>query len=419
MNVCDAIVVRNLGKKYRLGMTLSHDTVRDQVAHVVRMLWTRGHGVRNPPPDKGILWALKDVSFNVKCGEVVGIIGANGAGKSTLLKILSQITEPTEGEIAVRGRVGSLLEVGTGMHPELSGRENVYLNGSILGMRKYEIDAKYDAIVDFAGIHDFMGTPIKRYSSGMRVRLGFAIAAHLEPEILVVDEVLAVGDAAFQRKCLGKMRDVSSAGRTVLFVSHNMAAIQALCGRAILLRAGRLVLDGSVAEVLAEYAGTDRDLAPMTDMSAHPHRLPGSVPVIHRFSMKDRYGQEQAQFRLGSEMRFEILLKSESVHDGIRVGIHINNGIGVRVLTFNTAYQWNQPVRLDKDLMLRCDWPEACLVPGRYQVVLSVFHHAQMLDRLEPAAAFRVLPSDVYGTGKLPPERDGVFVPKAVWHTVD
>ncbi len=262
------ISVRDLGKRYKLGATFSHDTLRDRLAHGTKSLLSR-LGVSGAPASQPVnpvnvdsegdptsaaeIWALKDISFDVKRGEVLGIIGANGAGKSTLLKILSQITEPTEGEVRLRGRVGSLLEVGTGMHPELSGKENVYLNGAILGMRKAEIEKKYDQIVDFAGIAKFMSTPIKRYSSGMRVRLGFAIAAHLDPEILVIDEVLAVGDAVFRRKCLGKMEDVAHQGRTVLFVSHNMMAVRALCTRAICLKKGMIVLRSGTEEVVDTY----------------------------------------------------------------------------------------------------------------------------------------------------------------------
>jgi lipopolysaccharide transport system ATP-binding protein len=208
---------------------------------------------RKDESDSDVYWALQDVSFNVKEGEVLGIIGRNGAGKSTLLKVLSRITEPTHGRVSIRGRVSSLLEVGTGFHPDLSGRENVYLNGTILGMTKREIDKKFDEIIDFSGVEKFLDTPIKRYSSGMKVRLAFAVAAHLEPEILIIDEVLAVGDADFQKKCMGKMEDVAKGGRTVLFVSHNMAAIKALCNKGIVLQAGSVAYDGPVDGAIEKY----------------------------------------------------------------------------------------------------------------------------------------------------------------------
>jgi lipopolysaccharide transport system ATP-binding protein len=248
------IQVDRLSKRYRLGTIGGKRLVDD-----VNRWWARLRGKDDPlskvgtvpssarqPPSSEMIWALKDVSFEVKQGEVLGIIGRNGAGKSTLLKILSRVTGPTSGEVRVKGRIASLLEVGTGFHPELTGRENVFLNGAILGMSKAEIRAKLDEIVEFSGVEQFIDTPVKRYSSGMTVRLAFAVAAHLEPEMLIVDEVLAVGDSAFQNKCVGKMQDVAGEGRTILFVSHNMAAMQSLCNRAMLLDAGQLVSTGNV-----------------------------------------------------------------------------------------------------------------------------------------------------------------------------
>lgn len=252
------ISVENLSKVYRLGQIGTGTFSRD-----LNMWWARARGKSNQllrigETDHGNiegedLWALNDVSFNVEKGEVLGIIGKNGAGKSTLLKILSRVTAPTSGKIKVKGRIASLLEVGTGFHPELTGRENIYLNGAILGMSRKEIDSKFDEIVNFAEIEKFIDTPVKRYSSGMYVRLAFAVAAHLEPEILLVDEVLAVGDADFQKKCLGKMGEVAKEGRTVLFVSHNMAAIRNLCNRAILIQRGQIGCDGDVADTIASY----------------------------------------------------------------------------------------------------------------------------------------------------------------------
>jgi lipopolysaccharide transport system ATP-binding protein len=256
-----AVHVEKLGKLYRIGSTQTrYKTLRDHVMqafispmHRVARFWQGHPGV---PRDKTI-WALKDVSFDVQQGEVVGIIGHNGAGKSTLLKILTRITEPTQGSADIRGRVGSLLEVGTGFHPELTGRENVYLYGAVLGMKKAEIDRKFDEIVAFAETEEFLDTPVKHYSSGMQVRLAFAVAAHLEPEVLIVDEVLAVGDARFQRKCLNKMQDVGQHGRTVLFVSHNINAITRLCERAILLESGQVVDDGPSQQVASGYLASD------------------------------------------------------------------------------------------------------------------------------------------------------------------
>ena len=250
-----AIRVRNLGKKYKLGGPQEkYLTLRDAMVNTMKAPFKRFH----PAPPSEEFWALKDVSFDVEQGEVVGIIGRNGAGKSTLLKILSRITTPTKGMVELHGRVGALLEVGTGFHPEMTGRENIFLNGSILGMKKTEIEQKFDEIVKFAEIDKFIDTPVKRYSSGMYVRLAFAVAAHLEPEILVVDEVLAVGDAGFQKKCLGKMGDIGREGRTVLLVSHNMPSIVNLCQRAILLNAGLAVTDGPACEVVQHYLAKAR-----------------------------------------------------------------------------------------------------------------------------------------------------------------
>src|SRR5687767_14048181 len=248
-----AIRAENLSKQYHIGARMANKTLREALASTFRapMRWLE-------PKSKSVentLWALDNVSFEIKHGEAIGIIGRNGAGKSTLLKILSRITKPTKGRVKMNGRVGSLLEVGTGFHPELTGRENIYLNGSILGMRKREIDRKFDEIVDFAEIEQFLDTPVKRYSSGMYVRLAFAVAANLEPEVLIVDEVLAVGDAEFQRKCLGKMEDVVEQGRTVCFVSHNMAAIRFLCSTASLLDGGRIIAEGYVETCVAVYFG--------------------------------------------------------------------------------------------------------------------------------------------------------------------
>ncbi len=248
-----AIRVENLSKRYRIGEKVPYKALRDEITRLFTAPFRKLKNPSAPKGENGHIWALKDVSFEVKRGEVVGIIGRNGVGKTTLLKLLSRITEPTEGYAEIHGRVGSLLEVGTGFHPELTGRENIYLNGAILGMRKQEIAEKFDEIVSFAEIGKFIDTPVKRYSSGMYVRLAFAVAAHLEPEILLVDEVLAVGDIGFQKKCLGKMGDVAKEGRTVLFVSHNMGSIQDLCDRALLLNEGIVVLDGPARATVRKY----------------------------------------------------------------------------------------------------------------------------------------------------------------------
>lgn len=280
----DSIIsVENLGKRYIIGHELKHDTLRDRIAYGITS-WAKQLVKRQEAtPEREEFWALNDISFNVKRGEVMGIIGRNGAGKSTLLKVLSRITEPTKGKITLDGRVASLLEVGTGFHPELSGRENIFLNGAILGMSRAEIKRKFDEIVAFAEVDRFIDTPVKRYSSGMYVRLAFAVAAHLEPEILIVDEVLAVGDHEFQQKCLGRMGDISKSGRTVLFVSHNLEALRSICQTGLLLESGRVKAVGEASEVIAKYHRPQSELEAtfpikkdkpcITSVSVDPKRL--------------------------------------------------------------------------------------------------------------------------------------------------
>jgi lipopolysaccharide transport system ATP-binding protein len=253
-----AIRVEGLGKRYRIGETVGYKTMRDAMAHFVRYPFKkmrRSGLTADIAPHKEYLWALKDVSFEVKKGEVVGLIGRNGAGKSTILKVLSRITYPTEGAVDMYGNVGCLLEVGTGFHPELTGRENIFLNGAVLGMKRVDVTRRFEEIVEFSGVRKFLDTPVKHYSSGMYVRLAFSVAAHMEPEILIVDEVLAVGDTEFQKKCLGKMNEVAGQGRTVIFVSHNMEAVKNLCTRGILFREGKVVLDGKINDVVTGYLG--------------------------------------------------------------------------------------------------------------------------------------------------------------------
>ncbi|MGI8835644.1 MAG: ABC transporter ATP-binding protein [Pyrinomonadaceae bacterium] len=272
------IVVENLSKRYRIGARQTHTSLRDTLAAGLSVPLRRLRNLR--VGSKETIWALKEVSFEVERGEVLGVIGRNGAGKSTLLKILSRITKPTKGHVELHGRVGSLLEVGTGFHSELTGRENIFLNGAILGMTKRDIEAKFDEIVAFAETGEFLDTPVKHYSSGMTVRLAFAVAAHLEPEILIIDEVLAVGDFAFQKKCLGKMNEVARGGRTVLFVSHDLSAVNALCNRAILLHEGALVRNGPTREVTAYYLDTANKLYSAITWVDFDHKKSGDVQLL-------------------------------------------------------------------------------------------------------------------------------------------
>jgi lipopolysaccharide transport system ATP-binding protein len=356
------IEVEGLGKRYSLGQRESYKTLRETLSKVfaapIRAFSRHGDQHVQPPPE---FWALRDASFEVTEGEVVGFIGRNGAGKSTLLKILSRITEPTEGSARMYGRCGSLLEVGTGFHPELSGRENIYLNGAILGMSQTEIQKKFDEIVEFSGIEQFLDTPVKRYSSGMYVRLAFSVAAHLEPEIMIVDEVLAVGDAEFQAKCLGKMSDIASQGRTVLFVSHNMSAVSRLCSRAILLDGGRILEDGPVDEVAGHYLqsdlGTtaerhwrDSDLAPQSDAV----RLLGVRVRRAGGETSDTY---DIRDKVGLEIEYEI--KQSAV---LSPNFHVYDGQGNCAFVVNDSYcaEWAENAREPGT------WRSTCWIPGNF-----------------------------------------------------
>jgi homopolymeric O-antigen transport system ATP-binding protein len=328
------IQAEGLGKRYQINAFQRYDALRDSLAAAIsapaRLVSSvvRRTGASDRAPRREPFWALRDVSFDIDQGEIVGLIGRNGAGKSTLLKVLSRITEPTAGTATLHGRVGSLLEVGTGFHAELTGRENIFLNGAILGMRRAEIGRKFDEIVEFAGIGRFLDTPLKRYSSGMEVRLGFSVAAHLETEILLVDEVLAVGDVDFQRKCLGKMRDVTSEGRTVVFVSHNLTAVRGLCPRAILLRGGHLEADGDTDAVIAMYLadtmggqsavveGEELDRQAHTTLSPeHPQ----PIFQVRRIALLDLQGTPRSTFR--SDEAFEIVVAYEVRESASGMGI--------------------------------------------------------------------------------------------------
>lgn len=411
------ISVRGLGKRYQLGETFAANTARDAIASGVRRLLGRRRTVT--PANVTEFWALRDVSFDVDEGEVLGIIGANGAGKSTLLKILSQITEPTTGEVRIRGRVASLLEVGTGFHQELSGRENVFMNGAILGMTQAEIRRKFDEIVAFAGVESFIDTPVKRYSSGMLVRLGFAVAAHLEPEILVVDEVLAVGDAAFQSKCLGKMEDVSRSGRTVLFVSHNMAAVESLCSRAVLLRHGQLALDRDTEAAVREYATAVDAPAYDVDLTHHPSRVISVQPALARLQVLDATGTVAKGLVVGKPATFRVELQAQPGLVSPAVAIHVYSIFGQRITSLHTRYQAqfvpSAASAAGTGTVFECHWPLLQLSPGRYRLVVGLDAGGQQVDRIEPAVTVDVAAGDFYRTGRVPLGRDGVFWPFVHW----
>jgi lipopolysaccharide transport system ATP-binding protein len=366
-----------------------------------------------------IFWALKDVTFNVNQGDVIGIIGRNGAGKSTLLKILSRITTPTEGAVTVRGRMASLLEVGTGFHPELTGRENIFLNGAILGMRKTEITRRFDEIVAFAEIEKFLDTPVKHYSSGMYVRLAFAVAAHLDPEILVVDEVLAVGDLSFQKKCLGKMGEVSRGGRTVLFVSHNMAAVENLCGRAVVLHQGKLCFDGSSKDAIQHYLNslsTVSGTGHIVDLDGVGDRRSIVGPLLKRLEFLTENEQPLTEgLPVGSRLKVKVYFDLPKAIANFNVALGFNNSYGQRIFTAHSLFE---PHRSDKEhngpQVFCCEIPSFTLMPGEYAVKVWLDLNGKEADAIEDAAKITVLESDFYGTGKMP--WNGTMVLKHRWY---
>jgi lipopolysaccharide transport system ATP-binding protein len=389
------IVIEKLGKKYSLRHQVGESYVafRDVIADRVKALFRRGSKDARRATSYEEFWALKDISFEVKPGEVVGIIGRNGAGKSTLLKILSRITEPTEGRARVRGRVGSLLEVGTGFHPELTGRENIFLNGAILGMTKAEIRRKFDEIVDFAEIEKFLDTPIKRYSSGMYVRLAFAVAAHLEPEILIVDEVLAVGDAGFQKKCLGKMQQVSDVqGRTVLFVSHNLGTVKALCKTGILLKEGRLDYLGNVSEAVERYLGACDSQSSKGSLEHLPRPYFTGEARLQYVSISGENGEPAYSATIGEpiniRVQWEVIKPIPNAmieiglldQDGRQITQSFSSDNGRSFLNLNPGVQ---------EIRLRID---DLIFPGRYSILVGIHkENGETVDFVERALDFEVL----------------------------
>jgi lipopolysaccharide transport system ATP-binding protein len=396
-----AIETRELAKRYTLGTgRRGYDTLRESIVATTRGSLRRIARRPEPAADLETLWALRDLSLEVQHGEVVGLIGHNGAGKSTLLKILSRITEPTSGWAEVSGRVGSLLEVGTGFHPELTGRENIFLNGAILGMRRAEIRRQFDEIVAFADIERFLDTPVKRYSSGMSVRLAFAVAAHLESEILLVDEVLAVGDAAFQRKSLGKMGEVAREGRTVIFVSHNLAIIQALCSRGILLEGGRTIADAAVDEAIDSYLRTleqaaSDDLLARTDRDGRGWE--GSL--ISGLSIRDSGGG--ADVVVGGRP-VQIAVEVTETLPMMECRLTIVNSLGQPIATLDSEVSAPTDLR-DGELgpRIECDVEALPLLPGRYRIDVVLKGRRQIQDGLQAAAFFDVEPG-VMGERPMP-----------------
>jgi lipopolysaccharide transport system ATP-binding protein len=420
-----AVRCEGLGKQYRLGERESYQALRDTISRVVSAplrLFRPREAARRAG---ATIWALRDFSVEIRQGEIVGIMGRNGAGKSTLLKILSRITAPTEGRARIQGRLGSLLEVGTGFHPELTGRDNVYLNGVILGMRKAQIDARFDEIVDFAGVAPFIDTPVKRYSSGMQLRLAFAVAAHIDTDVLVVDEVLAVGDGEFQRRCIGKMEDISKTGRTVLFVSHNMTSLGTLCRRGILLDAGRKTFEGPIGDVINRY---------MTSVRAHAEGATWSVPETAPGDATVRLKQVRVVGKDGpastvamtEDFRVEVVYWNLQANARRVVSVHITNALGVTILT-----SANLPsASVVPDPWFARPYPvgtfaTSCTIPGGLlndgPHTISVFVNGSALATDNVIVARDVLAFDVQDTGEMRDEYSGPWLgairPRLAWDT--
>ena len=420
-----AIEFNNVSKQYKLGLvstkTLSHDLNRWWQTKILRKedpyLKIGSVNDRSAKADSDYVWALKDIDFKVEQGDVVGIIGKNGAGKSTLLKLLSRVTNPTTGTIRARGRIASLLEVGTGFHPELTGRENIYMNGSIMGMSKAEITRKLDEIVDFSGCERYIDTPVKRYSSGMTVRLGFAIAAHLDPEILVVDEVLAVGDAEFQKKAIGKMQDVSKGeGRTVLFVSHNMASIRALCKSGVLLEHGKIKDVGGIDNVVAGYLTMNDESLLDINLNERIDRKGNGRAKLSNFGMiVNETNVNNLQLLKKPTFTFEI--DSLDYMDNVEIMYSIYNQQGLLVLSSNSKFSCNKPISLNKGKnIFKVKYDEFPLSCGIYKINLRIRDkYEKDIDWIENAYRFDIVEDDIFGTGKFYRDSSSIMMLPYKW----
>ena len=416
-----AIRIENLGKRYVVdhesrGRRGSYKTLRESLSEAAAWPLRRLLGEVGTTHEE--FWALKDVSFEVQPGEVVGIIGRNGAGKSTLLKILSQITKPTKGRVELHGRVGSLLEVGTGFHPELTGRENIYLNGSILGMRKSEIDRKFDEIVAFAETEQFLDLPVKRYSSGMQVRLAFAVAAHLELETMFIDEVLAVGDHQFQKKCFGKMGDLARSGRTVVLVSHDMSSVVNLCPTVIVLERGSVGYRGATDKGIERFMDSaNSQHSGKVDLTSHPHRQPGCTPIIRSAQFVNARGRTTNQHFTGDPLRIELEIDAGLAPGDLDFDICVNDSIGTRLFTISTTLGNAHPLHVATHNRIAATIDSLALAPGQYCLSLKArVPHKPPVDAVYKVAWFDVLAGDFYGNGQTPQICDGRFLVRSTWN---
>ena len=400
-----AIEVQDIAKKYRINHgVFGKRPIGQRIGNVMRTAMRnlrQGAALGNVED----FWALKNINFTVNDGEVVGIIGRNGAGKSTLLKILTRITQPTTGRAVIRGRVGSLLEVGTGFHSELTGRENVFLNASILGMKRWETKARFDQIVDFSGVEKFLDTPVKRYSSGMKVRLAFAVAAHLDLEIMLVDEVLSVGDAEFQNKCMGKIDDVAQTGRTIIFVSHNMMSVEHLCARTILLNGGRVVADGETKEVVGRYFDLFSTLENGRQLLDNADERPGTGDArIASVELRSLSGSPLNRVAMGEgfSVRINVLARNPIARAFIAIGIDSVEGARLSTLVSYDTHGMAFELPTDRLVCIECRLPSVNIAPGRWVRSCSLHRAAgrEMLDSVERPVSFDVTSTDVYGTGQ-------------------
>ena len=416
MDTC-AIRVERLGKQYQLGLV--HDKHKTLAETVVGALASPARKVKRAfsplrQNDPSTIWALKDVTLSIRPGEVVGVIGRNGAGKSTFLKILSGITDPSTGSAQIRGRVGSLLEVGTGFHPELTGRENVYLNGAILGMARSEIRSKFDAIVDFAEVARFIDTPVKRYSSGMRLRLAFSVAAHLQTDILLIDEVLAVGDASFQQKCMDKMSEVAHGGRSILFVSHNMSAIRSLCGRAILLTDGQITADDAPDKVIAEYL-SPREQERSADFVSLRRQGTGKV----RFTagqILDEKGDRTETIGMGDSFTLHLDYECELVPRSVDFRVRLHSLLDEGLIEWFTGDAVEEPVTLGKRGSIHLSSGPLNLLPGNYGITVAAGDgYAEQFDLIEDALRVEILDTGAPGLLRTPSNRRAVIFSPAAW----
>jgi lipopolysaccharide transport system ATP-binding protein len=390
------VSVTGLGKRYRIWTQPRPTNLSDRVATSLRLARARSKR-EQVAPVRQELWALRDVSFEVEAGEILGLIGPNGAGKSTLLSILARITEPTEGRAEIRGRVSSILEVGTGFHPELTGRDNVFLNGAILGMTRAETAAKFDEIVDFSGVRDFIDVPVKRYSSGMYVRLAFAVAAHLDPEVLLLDEVLAVGDRRFQEKCQQRIRELTGEGRTVIFVSHDVNAVARLCNRALVINAGTVSFSGPVAEAIDCYLGSST----LADDPVPIRREGSGEGRIARIRVEN--GDGGPIIGIGDPITIDVELTAAQPLDGtdLELELGIWSVSGNHYTTLTTAFDPDDPLarRLESGTSVRCRVHELPLKPGSYKVLAALKGPQGLVDNVTDAGSFTISATDFYGTG--------------------